>query len=149
MQAGLPDGLITNQIFQVGHILEKLGLENVAIIYGHLEYVKLIWHTLWPFGRSCGRLVYFPPYWNILPRKIWQPQGLWALAVLQAKKGILIFGFFFAVPTRVARWHIFKPKISIWVNFGGPCNERCWYILCPSGIFHGYLVYLVAILYIP
>jgi hypothetical protein len=21
---------------------------------------------------------------------------------------------------RVARWFVFKPKISIWVNFGGP-----------------------------
>jgi endo-beta-N-acetylglucosaminidase D len=22
--------------------------------------------------------------------------------------------------SRVARWHIFRPKISIWVHFGGP-----------------------------
>jgi hypothetical protein len=26
----------------------------------------------------------------------------------------------------VARWYIFKPKISIWVNFGGPQNGKCW-----------------------
>jgi hypothetical protein len=29
---------------------------------------------------------------------------------------------------------IFRPKIAIWVNFGGSCNGRCWYILwkfCP------------------
>jgi hypothetical protein len=24
------------------------------------------------------------------------------------------------VPSRVARWFLFKPKIPIWVNFGGP-----------------------------
>jgi hypothetical protein len=24
------------------------------------------------------------------------------------------------IPGRVARWYIFKPKIRIWVNFGGP-----------------------------
>jgi hypothetical protein len=29
-------------------------------------------------------------------------------------------------PTRVARCYIFK---SIWVNFGGPWNEKGWYIL--------------------
>jgi hypothetical protein len=23
---------------------------------------------------------------------------------------------------RVARWHIFKPKIIIWINFGMTCN---------------------------
>jgi hypothetical protein len=26
---------------------------------------------------------------------------------------------------RVARWHIFRPKIPIWVNFGGYSNGRC------------------------
>jgi hypothetical protein len=37
-------------------------------------------------------------------------------------------------PTRVARWYIFKQKIPIWVNFGGPLNGKFWYILCPFGI---------------
>jgi hypothetical protein len=32
---------------------------------------------------------------------------------------------------RVARWHIFKPKIPIWVNFGGPWKGKGWYILYP------------------
>jgi hypothetical protein len=43
---------------------------------------------------------------------------------------------------RVARWHIFKPKIPIWLNFGGSCNGRCWYILWPLGIFYRNLVYI-------
>jgi hypothetical protein len=30
---------------------------------------------------------------------------------------------------RVARWYIFKPKIPIWVNFGGPWIGKRW----PSG----------------
>jgi hypothetical protein len=29
--------------------------------------------------------------------------------------------------TRVSRWFIFIPKISIWVYFGGPWNGKCWY----------------------
>jgi hypothetical protein len=36
---------------------------------------------------------------------------------------------------RVARWFTFIPKIPVWVNFGGPWNGKCWYILWPFGIF--------------
>jgi hypothetical protein len=25
--------------------------------------------------------------------------------------------------------YILRPKIALWVNLGGSCNERCWYIL--------------------
>jgi hypothetical protein len=28
----------------------------------------------------------------------------------------------------------FKPKIPIWVNIGGSCNGRCWYIIWPFGL---------------
>jgi hypothetical protein len=50
---------------------------------------------------------------------------------------------------RVARWwFVFKPKIPIWVNFGGSCSGRRWYILWPLVyIFYGHLVYFVAIWY--
>jgi hypothetical protein len=36
---------------------------------------------------------------------------------------------FAAYVGRVARWFVFKPKIPIWINFGGPLNEKCLYIL--------------------
>jgi hypothetical protein len=49
------------------------------------------------------------------------------------------------LPFRAARWHIFKPKILIWTNFGGTCDRRCWYILRPFGLFYGHLVYFTAI----
>jgi hypothetical protein len=26
---------------------------------------------------------------------------------------------------------VFKPKVQIWFNFGGPWNEKSWYILWP------------------
>jgi hypothetical protein len=29
----------------------------------------------------------------------------------------------------VARWFVFKPKIPIWENFGGPLNGKYWHIL--------------------
>jgi hypothetical protein len=37
--------------------------------------------------------------------------------------------------TRVARWYIFKQKIPIWVNFGGPWNGKV-------GIFYCHLDYI-------
>jgi hypothetical protein len=36
-------------------------------------------------------------------------------------------------------------KILIWVNFGGTCNRRCWYILFPFGLFYDHFVYFVVI----
>jgi hypothetical protein len=59
------------------------------------------------------------------------------------------------VSIRVARWYIFKPKIPIWVNFGGVLQLKMlvyfvaiWSILQPFGVFCGYLVYFIAIWYI-
>jgi hypothetical protein len=40
--------------------------------------------------------------------------------------------------------HIFKPKIPIWVNFGGSYIGRYWHIFWP--LFWGHLVYFEAIL---
>jgi hypothetical protein len=34
------------------------------------------------------------------------------------------FNFFGTVAAMDARWFVFKPKIQIWVNLGGPCNGR-------------------------
>jgi hypothetical protein len=48
----------------------------------------------------------------------------------------------------VARWFVFKPKIPIWVNFGGYCNRKSWYILWPFGLFYGHWKYFMAIWYI-
>jgi hypothetical protein len=41
-----------------------------------------------------------------------------------------------AAECRVARWYVFKPKIQIWLNFGGSCK-----IILTFGIFPGKLVY--------
>jgi hypothetical protein len=49
---------------------------------------------------------------------------------------------------RVARWFIFKPKITIWVNFRGLCYERCWNILWPFSLYYDHLIYFVVIWYI-
>jgi hypothetical protein len=41
--------------------------------------------------------------------------------------------------------HIFKPKIPIWKNFGGPWNGKGWHILLPFGIYYDHVVYFMAI----
>jgi hypothetical protein len=38
MEAGLPEGLFSNQKPEFGQIFEGLILENVDIFYGHLKY---------------------------------------------------------------------------------------------------------------
>jgi hypothetical protein len=51
-------------------------------------------------------------------------------------------------PSRVARRYILKPKILIWIHFGGPWSGKGWHILCsfeihilrPFGTFYGHLV---------
>jgi hypothetical protein len=48
----------------------------------------------------------------------------------------------FHLCTRVARWLVFKPKMPIWVNFGGSCDGRCWYVLWPFGLFYSHLACL-------
>jgi hypothetical protein len=39
----------------------------------------------------------------------------------------------------------FQTKIQIWVNFGGPFNGRCWYILWTLGPFYGLSLYFMDI----
>jgi hypothetical protein len=56
-------------------------MENVGIFYINLVYLKAIGNTLWPFGIFCDNLVYFSPFWYVVPRKIWQ----YCLQALQTK----------------------------------------------------------------
>jgi hypothetical protein len=66
---------------------------------------------------------------------------------------VFLFDFFpdffpaASVATRVARWYVFKPKIQIWVKFGGSCNGRCGYILWTFGPFHRLLLNFMDIWY--
>jgi hypothetical protein len=35
--------------------------------------LRTFWHISLPYGIFCGNLVYFPPFWYVVPRKLWQP----------------------------------------------------------------------------
>jgi hypothetical protein len=57
----LPDGVFSNQKYQIGNTLGGFGKENVDIFYGHLVYftpilvqLKSLWYILWFF------VEYFP-----------------------------------------------------------------------------------------
>jgi hypothetical protein len=67
--AGLPDGLFSYQKSKFGYILEVLGMENVGIFYGHLEYFMTIWYVSWPFCIFCGHLVFFPCFGMLYQEK--------------------------------------------------------------------------------
>jgi hypothetical protein len=42
--------LVSYQKSQFECISEGLGMENVGIFFGHLEYFTAIWYILWQFG---------------------------------------------------------------------------------------------------
>jgi hypothetical protein len=48
-------------------------MEDVGILYDRLVYFMAIWYSLWPFGIFYDFLVIFFPFWNVVPRRIWQP----------------------------------------------------------------------------
>jgi hypothetical protein len=79
-------------------------------------------------------MVYLLVIWYILPVLVCCTKKNLAILPQKQTPGVedihrFLSGF------RVARWHVFKPKIQIWLNFGGACNGRFWYILWPFGIF--------------
>jgi hypothetical protein len=45
-------------------------MENVGLVNDHLEYLTAILVYLWQFGRFCGHLVHFSPFWYIAPRRM-------------------------------------------------------------------------------
>jgi hypothetical protein len=58
---GLPDGFFSDQKSQFGYILEDLGMENVIIYSGQLEYFTTIGYIIWQFDN-------FVVIWDIFPR---------------------------------------------------------------------------------
>jgi hypothetical protein len=68
--------------------LEGIGLENVYIFYGHMEYFTDIWDISWPFGTFCVHLVHFIRFWYHVPRKTWQPwtEQYFVLAAVEGHK---------------------------------------------------------------
>jgi hypothetical protein len=67
-EAGLPDGLFSNQTFLV-HFGRPF-----KISYDHLVYFWAIGFILWQFGIFCGLLLYvLSQFWYVVSRKILQP----------------------------------------------------------------------------
>jgi hypothetical protein len=72
---GLPDGIFSNQKYQLEYVLEGLGVKILLYMYvcnGHLEYLTAVWNILSPFGTFWGYLTYFLSFWYVAPIKIWQ-----------------------------------------------------------------------------
>jgi hypothetical protein len=65
--------MVSNQNFNLGIQILDLGMDNVDMFYDPLEHFTAIGYILYPFGIYCCHLVYFLPFWYIVPRKVWQP----------------------------------------------------------------------------
>jgi hypothetical protein len=61
----------------------------VYIFYCRLEYLyTAMWHILWPLGNLVAIwYMYFPPFWYIVSRKIWQPRSIY---VFEQKHIVLV-----------------------------------------------------------
>jgi hypothetical protein len=55
---GLPDGFFSEKIPVWVYTLEYLGMENVVIFFGHLDYFTTIGYILWAFGIFSPALVH-------------------------------------------------------------------------------------------
>jgi hypothetical protein len=75
-QAGLPDGIFSNQKFTIGINFGGFEVDNVGIFYAHLEYIASNWYRYFMgTWQLSGNLVYSPTFWYIVSRIIWQPCG--------------------------------------------------------------------------
>jgi hypothetical protein len=55
------------------HTKKGLAIKDVSIFYDHLVYFTAFGYILWQYGIFYGCLECFPPFWYVVPRKIWQP----------------------------------------------------------------------------
>jgi hypothetical protein len=93
-------------------------MKDVGTLYGHLLYFTAISYILWPFGKFCGR---FGKVFSVLV--CFTKKNLATLLCSATLEQNFFLGFHqnpVLLPTRVARWFNFGPKIPIWVNSGGP-----------------------------
>jgi hypothetical protein len=67
-QPVLPDGILPNQKSQFGSILEGFVMVDV-----HFVYFTAKWYILCPLSTVIVIWNLLFPFWDIVPRKIWQP----------------------------------------------------------------------------
>jgi hypothetical protein len=60
--------IFSDQVSQFGYILEGFGMENVATLWGHLEYITAIWWYI-------SKLVFFPRFGLLYPEKSGNPDA--------------------------------------------------------------------------
>jgi hypothetical protein len=68
---GLPEGICIF-IPKFGHILEGLGMENIGIVYGHLECFVVFWYVF--------------PLWYAVPGNIWQPCSIPVMSLVSTDR---------------------------------------------------------------
>jgi hypothetical protein len=69
----LPDGFFSDQKSQFGHILEDLGMENIVIYSGHLDYFAIIGYIVGEFGNFVVLGYIFPRFGVLCSEKSGNP----------------------------------------------------------------------------
>jgi hypothetical protein len=97
--AGLPDGIFSYQKFQCGYILEGLGMKNMGMFQGNLEYITAAWCIVWHFGD----LVYLVYIWYI-----WYTFGIFGIHCAKKNLATLPASWFCGLtcvhPTNSSLW---------------------------------------------
>jgi hypothetical protein len=107
----------------LGKFVRVLEWKKLIYFMARLNNVcTVIWYSLRPYGIFLVVLYIFTVLVcctkkNLATMRNFQKANAPNLVTLVARQVIRP-----RTVTRVARWFIFKPKISIWVNFGGPWN---------------------------
>jgi hypothetical protein len=103
-------------LFEKNNQLIKKRLGYILGVFSQTHLVTL--DATWPQERSLAASI---PLLLLL--------HLGACERPQASMAFILIKGVFRVVFMVARWFIFKPKITIWVNFGGPWNGKICYTL--------------------
>jgi hypothetical protein len=73
-RAGLPDVCFQTKNPNLGKLWRVLQWKMLVYFMDTWSILRSFGiHILWTFGIVRGNLVYFPPFWYFVPRKIWQP----------------------------------------------------------------------------
>jgi hypothetical protein len=121
-------------------------------------YQMAIKHVKWPENWPHGHTIPIPTSSIARPSKVYTNWEFWFEKKRSGNSARIVNSSSLNQPkpdawsrspthlcNRVARWFVFKPKNQIWVNFGGSCNGRRWYILLTPGSFYGLLLYFMDI----
>jgi hypothetical protein len=116
--------------------------ENRQLVSAKIVPKSKHWpQNIWPCNRF--HCLHAPFYWTVfssyyIPRSL---PGAFCVSFICSLR-VLLGPRNAAVSAGLPDGIFSNQKNPLWVNFGGSCNGRCWYILCPFGVYYGHSEYI-------